>query len=1340
MDKVKVADNKVNLIYVSDPFDPLGSRKICQVDPNQSVRECLQTFFMVPKIKDDYELHVKVNENFIEDLDLIVKENDYVYFLVVPKGDNFGRIFAMIIVLIISIWAPGAAGFAYGSMAGSMLSAGIMIAGGLIVNAMFPPVVPKIGSGSDTSPTYGWAPPQNKIYEGGIVPVLYGEHRVTPYLISRYTDIKDGHEYLNMLFLLADHEISKVGEAIGFTGEKHPLYVKDVKIQDTALTSFHGVHYEVRHGSLDQQPISGFNKIRHTNIVGAGGMKIVDNTWIEYSTVGNVINQFGLIFSMPSGFYKFTDKGRQRTISVHLAVEYQKKGTATWNRLHWIAESNMTYVEYRWSLGYWVTSTLHNQGFINTRRTWRELVAGSTNPNDHQEGDYVSGEEWCTGSVALGCEEETNRYTWRWIYSENVAERGDSIPYFIITSGARGAQRRSFYSPLFENSAGYNIRVRADHWKVDREIEPYTSAPTGIMYASDLYIESVEEIEKGDDFSYPGTALLAVRALATEHLSGAMPRISCVIKREFVKVWNPHTNQYEDQKADNPAWACYDVLHNSHYGAGFRKENFIYDDFKDWADWCDETLEELAEEEWCSTHLPNWEEIKTLPKYQVNYYLDQELNAKEVCDAIGLLGRGTVRQIGSKLSCIVERPEIPTQRFLFTVGNMSKDSFSQEFLPMENRCNCIDVTYWDESTDYNREIIEIQSEALNPNTDQIKTSIQLPGCNRRDMAIRHGIFLLNSTRYLTITASWEASIDSIHCLPGDIVEVQHDVPVWGFGGRVISATANTITLDREITIHAGESYAVTVKYNDDTRDTKDVASVAPGKYKELPIVGSWAVIPEELCLYSFGLVEKTTQLMRILTITRASDYKRKITAIEHIDEIYDDCAIISEYEPISDLEQDAIRSIRHIELWDDEKKGVISRVSWDGSGPEFIVEGRYYLEAEGVWSGWASLGVTRDRHIDFPNLPQGLVGEVSVRSNILISNIETVQFTHTGIVESAVIDLDDLIDPKIYFNVNADGSVTHARFECTLDANTTEVPDGIILFYSVDALPNKLSHLWVGFPKPDSTFEMIGVHLQEEEILRLYPEEGEEYPVVVGTVDANTLRITTADQPIGGESGGGSLDGSFWVVVARPGGTWTKWNQVHHYTDTDLVFKDPFYTHDSPWNNLQIFTPQAGDIWAFGQIRWKDIRELEWKLGFVYPVDAEGDPVSHEYEIIRYRTLLHDTFDTETDYWYLENVQREREGTSKIDIGNPNICSMYYYPAPGPGTHMVILEANKFVHVGQTDEDYVFAADTNLNIPILTDMWGAITCCTYKIVAATDENITGLRRSNIIPVSYGGGL
>src|SRR5699024_4236624 len=63
-----------------------------------------------------------------------------------------------------------------------------------------------------------------------------------------------------------------------------------------------------------------------------------------------------------------------------------------------------------------------------------------------------------------------------------------------------------------------------------------------------------------DDFSYPNIALVGIKALATDQISGS-PTVSFLKTREYVLVWNPYTEIYEQKASDNPAWACYDMIH-----------------------------------------------------------------------------------------------------------------------------------------------------------------------------------------------------------------------------------------------------------------------------------------------------------------------------------------------------------------------------------------------------------------------------------------------------------------------------------------------------------------------------------------------------------------------------------------------------------------------------------------------------------------------------------------------------------------------------------------------------------------------------------------------------------
>ena len=91
-----------------------------------------------------------------------------------------------------------------------------------------------------------------------------------------------------------------------------------------------------------------------------------------------------------------------------------------------------------------------------------------------------------------------------------------AVPYTTISGAETSTIRRTFKLNYLPPSK-YYVRARF-----------YEAPPTTSRYGSDCYLEYITE-EIGDDFTYPNTALISVRALATDQLSGGTPKISCVV-------------------------------------------------------------------------------------------------------------------------------------------------------------------------------------------------------------------------------------------------------------------------------------------------------------------------------------------------------------------------------------------------------------------------------------------------------------------------------------------------------------------------------------------------------------------------------------------------------------------------------------------------------------------------------------------------------------------------------------------------------------------------------------------------------------------------------------------
>lgn len=101
-----------------------------------------------------------------------------------------------------------------------------------------------------------------------------------------------------------------------------------------------------------------------------------------------------------------------------------------------------------------------------------------------------------------------------------------------------------------------------------------------------------------DDFIYPNKALIGLKALATNQLSGSAPNLTFIKERATVLVYNPSVG-YQEKDATNPAWAAYDYCHGARLledprtgqnvidVRGVPAELMMYDRFEEWAEHCD---------------------------------------------------------------------------------------------------------------------------------------------------------------------------------------------------------------------------------------------------------------------------------------------------------------------------------------------------------------------------------------------------------------------------------------------------------------------------------------------------------------------------------------------------------------------------------------------------------------------------------------------------------------------------------------------------------------------------------------------------------------------------------
>lgn len=935
--------------YVKNPGDPLLDREIREFPVGTTLQECLEA---INPEAASYEHVVNIDGMILSHMaDLtVMRPTGIVVVCPVPQGNGGGgkilRAIAAIAIIVVSAYtgqvygAQAAAGLlgagataAQVAATSAMITVAMSTAGSMLVNALTPPASGDLTGGLpslERSATYGWEATGNPTREGIPWPVLYGTHRITPPIISQYIEVVDDRQYLNILYALADHELSAIDPTT-------------IEINGNSIATYYdGITWEFRYGYPDQAVLQRFSDTRSTK---TAGVKVSEN-WTTIETDSDSAEGVAVALSLPRGLYEVNRDGDLIDHTVNLDIEYKRVGDSSWTRLQSVNTSPYTFTLNRWSGGYYMRS---DEQINFGQWVWVESLAGSSNPDDHYEGEPYTSTDWYWDEYG---DKNYRIYQWHWVtgVSETTYAVGTVTLDFVIITAKQSSPIRRIFTKDRIAAGTYQIRVRFHNGD---------APPNETKYANDVYLDYIDEVVY-DDFTYPGTALLALRALATDKLSGGMPTVTIVASRSTVDVWDgSHTVQ---KPADNPAWVAYDILHNSVYGGGISPLRLPYADFAAWATYCD------------------------AKGYHVNAYFDSVMNIRKVLDLISRLGEGAVAQIGAGCSCYVDQEVAnPVQSFMFNAGNTIRDSYAEEYMAVEDRANCIEVTFWDASNGYRRTMIEMPAADFDEATQEIKkNTLELVGCTSRDEAIKHGYRALNRNRYLTKTASWDAGIDSLGCMPWDPV-----VPPTGMDGRVVSGTADSVTIDREVTLLPGHTYLIRVKKaTDDTVEEKTVAEVGEATTTDtLTVTENWTHIPVEHELFIFYEEGQDRGLMRVLKISRKSDHTRRITAIEYHPSACDDAGTIEPAEvpavPVY------VSHLRASEIWKGGATGGCM-LSWSGSAGRWNV----YHRKQGA-ADWIADGPTYYPYYEVMNLTFGESYEFLV-SPADISSGETAFLTITG--------------------------------------------------------------------------------------------------------------------------------------------------------------------------------------------------------------------------------------------------------------------------------------------------------------------------------------------------------
>jgi len=840
-------------------------------------------------IRKDYEAPVKlsdiipatgdyivaVNGTKITSYDMVLPDGSQVVYMPKIEKHAVDDVLGFAAAALVAVFAP-AAGGAIAAALGvtstigtAIITAGVVIGGMAVLNALMPAQLPTMGKmeaeSFDASPTYSWNGIASVSQIGRPIPVLYGQYITggNVYLLEKIypgSQSDPSAEWLHIEQVLCE-------------GEINPIHAADIYINNIPATHLNDLAIFSRTGTLDQDAFRPPNleiQAKHAVLFFTGvrgvhpqfstnypysdqgyvhqtpvGSEVKNGSPVSVTTQSDNVNTLVLGISLPHGLFYANDKGGLDTREVELKIEYREVGGTTWTALE----------EYR-------------RDVVGTEYLWLCTPDG---------GDiyYWSSTQYIYSETQpdTNCEKATRDY-----FGRKAKRPKYATTYFdtVKISAATIKPIKKEFTLYVPAGKRYEVRVT----KITADAN--SSREQNVVQFDWL----TEKYEIG--LSHPGIAKLKIMARADSQLNGSLSSIKTLVSRKAIPVYRPDGSFYGNMSSSNPAWAAWDLLTNVRYGAGISYSQIDFDRFVEFAAWCDDEVRFTFESKQWKTKRATF-----------NAIIDFRSDLWTLLQKIMGVGHATPVIRGTKFSLIIDKPADPVQ--LFSMGNIVAGSLQTTYAGKEDVPDIIAVKYYDANNFYQPSTIEYSEK---PDGFKVQ-EVNAWGIIDAPQAWRYGRYLYRSTKYLRRVVEFDVGIDALACEVGDVVMFAHDVPAWGHSGRLLGDNTTTVVhLDEPVLIDPSKSYNIIVRMQDDTIEQRAIDTSqfsSPTKTTTLTVTTAFSKAPDEYALYTFGEVNKEYKLLRVINISRTLENNFHIVASDYRADILEEEDYIMPEQPIADL-------------------------------------------------------------------------------------------------------------------------------------------------------------------------------------------------------------------------------------------------------------------------------------------------------------------------------------------------------------------------------------------------------------------------------------------------------
>jgi predicted phage tail protein len=524
----------ITIVLIKNPFNPSDGREVHQIEyeEGKKVSEYAETFLT------DYENYSVRAKTYVVDDRYIPKDGDFI--VIAPTVGRHKNPLVIVAAIALSVVSMGvgsvAAGGSFMSLGsglmaatgwsaiyGYLAAAAVMALGGSLIQRAFGTA--DLNNSSTSDPTYSWSGISSTTGQGYAVPITYGTVKSGGQILSEYVLNDSDKQYLYRLY----------------SAGQGPLTISDVKINSNPAGQYEKVYIDTRNGTNNQEVIKNFND---TISEKALSYELDDNVWRSDVVTGTATEGIIVSLEASNGLYYTKDNGDLSQAWVEVAIQYRPYGSTSDN--DWIS-----LLSNQFKVGSTTFSGLDISLFS------QQGISAGTYDADIKVGfGYIKATigEWSgygeSGSISCG----------PFTIKATLASMGEKTGTVTVVAGNAIDSVKIYGSQTSAVRQDFRIdNVPAGEYEVRAKVLSRSSAITLSRASTRIWWTALAGIVY-DDFIYPGIALLGMKGLATDQLSGS-PTITFLKTRDTVEVWNPYTMMYEGKDATNPAWASYDFIH-----------------------------------------------------------------------------------------------------------------------------------------------------------------------------------------------------------------------------------------------------------------------------------------------------------------------------------------------------------------------------------------------------------------------------------------------------------------------------------------------------------------------------------------------------------------------------------------------------------------------------------------------------------------------------------------------------------------------------------------------------------------------------------------------------------